>query len=379
MKKSTKIIYASELILLIFIVFFSLFINRLSDSTKSISAIVVLFIIFTILLISFGIKRDKNYLKGNATRTVIAALMTFMLIIYGLGIFLGFNKGYISNDYTYFKNLILILIFIIELEFVRFLIVRNSLKDTKAIVIFTALSAILNILLELNLGKLTTAEDKFIFLSTIIFPIIAQESLCSYMTYKIALLPSLIYKLVIKLYIFVLPIIPNLGDYIYSTANIILPFALYSILNRMIIRYDKEKEKIKKINRIIFSIPIVIFLIILIILVSGVFKYKLIAVASNSMSPVYRRGDAVIYEKLKVEELEAGDILAFQKESRIVTHRIVKIWKQDGEYYFTTKGDANNDNDKFTPSAKNVLGKVEFKFKYIGYPTVLINEYFGKE
>ena len=48
------------------------------------------------------------------------------------------------------------------------------------------LSSILNIILELNLGTLGTKEDKFIFLSTIIFPIIAEEALCSYMTYKIS-------------------------------------------------------------------------------------------------------------------------------------------------------------------------------------------------
>ena len=115
------------------------------------------------------------------------------------------------------------------------------------------------------------------------------------------------------------------------------------------------------------------------LLVSGIFKYKMIAIASNSMKPVYSRGDAVIYEKIDIKELEVGDVLAFQKDSIVVTHRITKIWRQNDKYYFTTKGDNNNTEDVFAPKEENVLGRVNIVFKYIGYPTVLINEFFRKE
>ena len=199
------------------------------------------------------------------------------------------------------------------------------------------------------------------------------------MTYKISMLPSMIYKLTIKLYIYLLPIIPNLGNYMYSVANIMLPFALYCVLNKIIIRYEKEKQKLRKINRIVFTIPITACLILLVLLISGIFKYKLIAIASNSMSPTYRRGDAVIYEKVNVKELKVGDILAFQKNNIVVTHRIVEIWKKNNTYYFTTKGDNNNAIDGTKTAEKDVLGRVQSSFKYLGYPTVLVSEFFGKE
>lgn len=380
MKKNTKIIYTSEILLLLYVVFLSLFINKISYDLKNISAIVVLLLVLVILLAFFGFKKDKNYLKGSSARIVTASLMTFMIITYGLGIVLGFTKGYIySNLYDFLKNISPVLIINIEIELLRYIIAKNNLKDRKALICFTILSSIINIYLEINIGTLNTTEDKFIFLSTIIFPILAEEALCSYMVYKIALLPCLIYKLVIKLYIYIFPILPNLGNYIYSVANIILPFVLYNVLNKIVIRYEKEKQKLKKINRIVFTIPIVTCLILLVILISGIFKYKLIAIASNSMSPVYRRGDAVIYEKINVKELKEGDILAFQKNNIVVTHRIVEIWKQNGKYYFTTKGDNNNSIDNGKVEERNVLGRVQTSFKYIGYPTVLVSEFFGKE
>ncbi len=380
MKKNTKIIYISEVVLFIYLIVLAFFINLISNDYRNISAIAVLSLILVILLAFFGIKKDKNFLKGSAARIVTASLMTFILIIYGFGIILGFNRGYfVSNIYTFIKNIIPILLINIELEIIRFMIAKNSYKKKKIIIIFTFLSIIFNVLLELNLGVLSTSEDKFIFLSTIIFPIIAEESLCSYMTYKISMLPSLIYKLVVRLYIYIFPIVPNLGDYLYSVVNIILPFTIYNILNKIIIRYEKEKQTLKKFNRVIFTIPLIISFIILIILISGVFKFKMIAIASNSMSPTYRRGDAIIYEKINTRDLEVGDILVFQKNNIVVTHRIVKKWNQDGQYYFTTKGDNNNTEDNFKTKETEALGKVRFAFKYIGYPTVLFSEYFGKE
>jgi len=380
MKKNTKIIYISEFVLFIYLILFTLFINKLTYISKNLSAIIVLLLILLILLTFLGIKKDKSYLKGSSARIVTASLMTFMLIIYGIGIVLGFTRGYIYHNLSDFIRIIgPILIINIEIELARYIIAKNIFKSKKTLIIFTILSAILNILLEINIGTLSSSEDKFIFLSTMIFPVIAEEILCSYMTYKISLLPSIIYKLVIKLYIFVLPIVPNLGDYLYSIANIILPFIIYNILNKMVIKYEKEKQELKRANRKIFTFPLLIFLTIIILLVSGLFRYKLIAIASNSMAPVYKRGDAIVYEKVYVDNLEVGDILAFQKDNIIVTHRIVKIWKQGDDYYFTTKGDNNNTEDVFKPKSENVLGRVKFVFKYIGYPTILINEFFGKE
>ncbi len=380
MKKNTKIIYISEIILLLYVLYLSLFINKISYDLKNSSVIVVLLLVIVMLLTFFGVKKDKNYLKGSSARIVIAALLTFMITTYALGLILGFTRGYIySGLIEMLKNVGPVFIIAIEIEFLRYIVIKNSFKNKKTIIIYTILSIIINVLLEINIGVLSTTEDKFIFLSTIIFPIIAEEALCSYMTYKIALLPSLIYKIVIKLYVYLVPILPNLGNYLYSIANIILPFVMYSILNKMVVRYEKEKQELRKVNRVVITIPLATCLIALILLISGIFKYKLIAIASNSMSPTYRRGDAIIYEKVNVKELKVGDILAFQKNSIVVTHRIVEIWKQDDRYYFTTKGDNNNANDADKIGEKDVLGRVDVSFKYIGYPTVLINEFFGKE
>jgi hypothetical protein len=45
---------------------------------------------------------------------------------------------------------------------------------------------------------------------------------------------------------------------------------------------------------------------------------------------------------------------------------------------FKTKGDNNNAIDYFDVQGYNVLGKVIYKVKYIGYPTIWINDFFKR-
>ena len=177
---------------------------------------------------------------------------------------------------------------------------------------------------------------------------------------------------------FIIPIIPNLGDYLLSFVKILTPFIIFFIVNKAMLEDKKNKKVVSKNTFKIFSIPIIISLIILVVLVSGIFRNRLIAIASNSMAPNYYRGDAVIYEKIKPEDLKKGDILVFKHNDIIITHRIVDIKVKRGVRHFTTKGDANENSDVYTSTDDNVVGKVDFAIKYIGFPTVLINELFER-
>ena len=379
MNLNAKKIYISEFVILLAILILLFTINKPLYLFRNISAIISLGLSFIILISSFGWKKDNNYISGYATRTLTSLMMSYMIIIYALGIILGFTKGFKAIDFNYFLNLFATVFLILELELNRYLIAKNSLKSKAPLVIFTILSIILCVLLEINIDNLRSAEQKFIFLSTIILPIISEEMLCSYMTYKISSKLSIIYKIVIKMYFFVLPIVPNLGDYIYSSINVLYPYIIYMFMNKIVTKYEKTKINFKKANLTIYSIPLVLVLVILVIFVSGIFKYKLIAIASNSMHPTYDRGDAIIYEKVDSDEIELGDILVFTKEGKIITHRVIKKFYINNNCYFNTKGDNNDSPDGFDISESNVLGKVTISFKYIGYPTVIINEIFGKE
>ena len=104
----------------------------------------------------------------------------------------------------------------------------------------------------------------------------------------------------------------------------------------------------------------------------------MIAIASDSMSPSYQRGDAIIFEKSEILSIKVGDILVFKNSKQIVTHRVVKIKEYDNKLYFYTKGDANNSIDAEPVEQENVLGVVRNIIRYIGYPTIMLNELIGR-
>ena len=63
------------------------------------------------------------------------------------------------------------------------------------------------------------------------------------------------------------------------------------------------------------------------------------------MRPTINEGDLVIIEKVKIENIKAGDIIQYKTKDYSVVHRVVKILKDNQEILLITKGDNNLKND----------------------------------
>ena len=302
-----------------------------------------------------GIRKDRNYLRGAATFSVVAVLLIYAVLSFAAGIFLGFNRGYFSTDLG---------------------VSAQYLYSRRSLVVFTVLAALLYILVELQGANLASLELAFVFVCTTVFPIIAREALCAYLCHRAGLRPTLIYKLAVTMYPFLLPIVPALGDYLHSVVNVIVSFIIYLVVLRSARFYDQDRKRLRGMNYRLVAIPLLVVASILTALVSGLLPYQLIAIASDSMRPIYARGDAVIFEKVSATEIAKDDILVFSKDRAIMTHRVVAIENRDNTLYFTTRGDNNEKPDGFETSAEQVLGRVVSVGKYIGFPTVWLNEAF---
>ena len=92
------------------------------------------------------------------------------------------------------------------------------------------------------------------------------------------------------------------------------------------------------------------------------------------MSPCFYKGDVVIINQ-EDKRIEKGDIIAFKKEGTVIIHRIQQIIKTKDEYLVYTKGDANRNPDNYKITKDMILGVVKYRIPYVGYPTILLNEY----
>ena len=368
-------IYIMELVLFISIIIF----NFVWKSSFAMNLVVILEGVYAIA--RFGMMRDNNYTKSTITKMVISILLAFFITIYILGLLLGFHKTVASWNFQYIINVVVLEAIVIMIEeIIRYIICRNMIHQKIPVIIYSAILAFLNIIIEINGFDLTNHESVFIFITTIVAPVIAREAICSYLTYKVSYLPSLIYKELITMYQFILPIIPNLGNYLYAVSHTALPYIIFLLTRKTINYKENEKDYVKKSPWNIATVPLLALLLILVLLVSGTMSHTLIAIGSNSMKPIYERGDAIIYATTDTKKLQVGEIIAFKKEGKIITHRIINIQKKDSSYVIQTKGDANNAPDSFQVKEDEVLGVVKYSIKYLGYPTIWFNDlYTGKE
>lgn len=115
----------------------------------------------------------------------------------------------------------------------------------------------------------------------------------------------------------------------------------------------------KKIFSLILTIIIISYGVSLIQVSGG--KQKLptilgftgVTIISGSMEPELSVGDYVIIKKAKKGNIEKGDIITFEQNGVLVTHRVEKVI---GEGVYSTKGDANNTVDSEFVKFEDILG-----------------------
>ena len=374
MKKGYKRLLLFELIIFIILILNSFVWNILNKYT------IILFLIVILILFKlfFGFEKDKHrYTKDILLETIIF-LIIFFILYYLFGIIIGFAKT--GNHYTLdgLKTFFIPIISLCVLEELLRYMIMTKAEGSKLLTCITILLFIfLDVSSAINYANFNSNYDKFIFLALTLLPSISKNISFSFLVLKMGYKPLILYQLIVNLYFYMLPIVPNPNEYLSSIIKFCIPILYIYRLHMFFLKNHDEDivRNYQKKRMIPLSLSILV-VVILVYLTSGYFHFWTIAVASGSMEPKIKKGDVVIIEKIdkKYNKLKKGDILAFKYKNVIIVHRIIKIIKQQDEYYFYTKGDANNKEDNFMVEKQMIIGKVNHKIPYIGIPTVWLNE-----
>jgi signal peptidase len=103
---------------------------------------------------------------------------------------------------------------------------------------------------------------------------------------------------------------------------------------------------------------------------STVLGYQHFTVMSGSMEPTISTGDVVVDKRISPLDARVGDVVTFPDPSgakRLISHRVIEKRVADGTVFFETKGDANNDVQKWTSSADGSIGRVVIDVPKVGY------------
>ena len=376
MKKSYKKLIIFDIILAIILLLNSFILNILGNYLYMDILLVILLIIFKFV---FGFEKDRHrYIKDIIINISIIYLASF-IIYYIFGIFIGFVRT--DNYFTFYGIRVFIIPYIVMIilrEYLR----GQMLNKTENSKLLTIVTCIMFILLDFsnrfNVSSLNTNYSKFIFLALTLLPIISNNVVCTYIARKVGYKPNILWMLVAGLYEPLLPFIPDVGLYISSLIRFLFPFVLmynvYSFFEKR--AKDIPISYIKK--RRYVEIPLLaLFIFILAYFVSGFFRYYAIAIATGSMRPNLKVGDvAIVDQHFDYKNLKVGEVIAYKYEGVIIAHRLCDIAVIKDDYYFYTKGDANEDKDNYIIYPDTIVGTVKRKIPYIGLPTVWLNQLF---
>lgn len=372
MKKSyIKLIVFTLTFILIFLL--NSFVFKILNQTF-LNLLLIFLLIITYML--FGFEKDRHRYTKDVTLEVIIILITFFLLYYISGLLIGFAR---TENYFTINSLTTIIvqtiIYIIFKEILRYQLLTKGSLNKGLIVLITILFITMDTTIAFSSQTLAFDRKMFLLLATTFLPLVTSNILSGFLCLNFGYIPSIIYLLIINLYWYLLPIVPNPNEYIYSIIFFLLPIIILIKINNWLSKDRVEKVVLETYRKseLLYYIPLTIIVIILIYFVSGYFKYYAIAVASGSMEKTIYKGDVVIVNK-NFNKIEDKDIIAYKYNGRVVVHRVYKIIDINNQYYIYTKGDANKDYDKYKVTKDMVIGVVKAKIPFIGYPTVLLNE-----
>lgn len=347
--------------------------------SKSILTIII-GLLFGILFIFYKFKpaNRRNFKDALYTTAIIGSI--YYIFIYLLGLITGFNNNLKNASFLSVLWVILqTIVFILALELFRYLIISNESKNKCVLSLLVIVLSLCDVSDNIYSCNLKDISDTVYLMGYYVVPSILKNIALTYVAMKSSYKITIFYRLIFELPVLFLPIIPALGEYLSCMLRIILPTVFFSYAYY---HYSKKGKKpsSKPRNHYIgktASIILVVVIVTLGALVSGFFKYYVVAIGSKSMSAEIEKGDVVFVKKLSGDELNGlkeGEILVFKYSGLVLVHRIAKIYEGPEGLCFRTKGDANAEEDTFQTTPQNVIGVAIGKIPKIGLLTVWLKE-----
>lgn len=346
---------------------------------------IYLYIINPIFWIGLSILLHNLLCKNKENRKLKRTIMTYTLIailvyiiVYMLsGLFVTFGKNpYSTTPIGLLHNLWITGTVLIAKEIIRYKLINNVYEKDKNVI--AVLITVIYIVIDIEMAKFIntdiTAFSVVKYSVQTVFPNIAKNMLFSYIAISGNYTSSILYQLVTNLYYWISPILPNSPWVMSAIIDITIPVILF-----LYIRYTKNKLEIfRNKEKIINSnprniIPLVVMIILAIWFAIGIFPIKPVAIASGSMEDELHIGDIAIIQKCNANDINVGDIIEYQMDGYTVIHRVIQKNQKKGEFYFTTKGDNNNTPDDKKVSEEQLIGKLIFKIRYLGYPAIWLH------
>lgn len=330
------------------------------------------------LIISFVKKRSiLSYHKRNVFFLMLISALLYLVLYYLSGLYFEFGSTLITlSPDTLLRYIFPITAIILLSEYIRAVLLAQKNR------LITLIAYIAGVITEVLIAGGALGIDSSYkladFFGITLLPAITANLLYNYISKRYGMLPNLAYRLILTLYYYLIPFVPNAPQIVSSFVLLLLPALVLSFID---VLYEKKSKNAKeRKSRFAPALIIVILTIMIsfIALVSCRFRYGILVIGSPSMSGDINVGDAVVYEDYGYcDGVKENDIIVFTKDNKTkVVHRVITVNTVDGKNQYITKGDANEDPDPGFVTDSQIIGVIHFKVTYIGYPSLWLRQIF---
>ena len=335
------------------------------------------------VLIPIFIKK-RNILSINKNQVLL--ILTVIALLYVMACYLtGLKFGFYKNPYglnlnNFFRFFLPIAAIITFSEVIRYVLMAQN--DRLASVFCYLSCVIADMLICSNLPSITSMARFMDLIAGAFFPAIISNLLYNYLSKRYGIYPNLVFRAITVLYVYTFSTVSAISDALLSFVNIIFPIAIYLFIDAL---YEKKRKYalgnrsvFVKVLSVVLTVTVVIIMLGTVMLISNQFKYGAYVIATPSMTGELNQGDVALYERLDDRPVEEGEVIVFDKDGTVILHRVEKIETINGITRYYTKGDANEDRDAGYILRSDIIGHVNFKIPYIGFPTLWMRNLFKK-
>lgn len=322
----------------------------------------------------------------NITKNQVLLLMTVIALLYVMGYYLSaIPFGLFKNPYRltfsgFFAFFLPTAAAIVFTEVIRYITLAQ--RDKLSGILCWLSCVIAEMLLCSNLPSVTSFNKFMDLMAGAFFPAVVANCLYHYLSKRYGMYPNMVFRLITTLHAYILPVSSGISDSLLNFFKILLPIAIYYFIDAL---FEKKRryalQKASRFSRItskVFSVLAILIMTGTIMLVSNHFHYGAYVIATESMTGELNKGDVAIFEKYEGQFLREGQVIVYEENGRMVVHRIadIKIINEVTRYY--TKGDANEDTDAGFRLDGDIVGLVNYKLPYLGFPTLWLRSLFTR-
>lgn len=330
-------------------------------------------VIFTMPALRYKSKlRTRNFI--NSWSLIFAVV--FLCVQFLAGFVDGLGKS--PYDHSFFG--ITLNIFstggvLVGREFFRSYIVGNLTKkeDFRAFLGISLLMTFLSFPMQKYM-KFEDYQSIVEFSAQYFLPEFSVNFLATYLVFMGGPVPALIFFGIPKAFYLLSPILPNLQWITAALVGVLTPVFLFTIIQGMFEVESKQRRKseVQKEGHASWIITTLVSVIFVWFAV-GVFPVYPSVIVTGSMEPTVYPGDVILINKIKdIEEVQIGDVIQFERDHILISHRVIEIITKDGVTSYRTRGDNNSVEDSQLVSPEQIRGEIVRVVPKIGWPSLLI-------